>query len=380
MAWSRVRSRWKLGVGIAVVGVVLAVAVIVYGLGLIAVERHRGYFSPVWDPDGRQIYFIQRDTFGIVWGPGWEFFTPPAYSYVVSDRLSLRRLDPARGRPELLEGFAGSPLEGRITRHYRGRIFNFMSARLEPVGQGIDFLLDMKVPRIPTSESWSLKGSWAPDTPSAARWTEAWAGSTASPDAVLMNGVELMTVKGRESFPAAILAVQPDGSYRVLQQNDDFSDLYPKGVPPRLIAERSRRESIERSREIGRVRADLIAGYREQGLNEGEAWLRAHDDMEELGYLPKSPRLVATLLQDLPPDVRVFEIPEEHFRVGLFQDIAEAMSRSGEEVKTGTGTYLKYYDDETGPRLKAWREAGNDRFGVRTGGRLYLLEVRRFRP
>jgi hypothetical protein len=47
-------------------------------------------------------------------------------------------------------------------------------------------------------------------------------------------------------------------------------------------------------------------------------------------------------------------------------------------VKTGTGTYLKYYDDETGPRLKAWRAAGNERFAVRTGGRVYLLEVRRF--
>jgi hypothetical protein len=47
-------------------------------------------------------------------------------------------------------------------------------------------------------------------------------------------------------------------------------------------------------------------------------------------------------------------------------------------VKTGTGTYLKYYDDETGPRLKAWRADGNERFAVRTAGQVYLLEVRRF--
>ena len=47
-------------------------------------------------------------------------------------------------------------------------------------------------------------------------------------------------------------------------------------------------------------------------------------------------------------------------------------------MRTGTGTYLKYYDDELGLRLKAWRNDGNDRFAVRTAGALYLLEVRRF--
>jgi hypothetical protein len=106
--------------------------------------------------------------------------------------------------------------------------------------------------------------------------------------------------------------------------------------------------------------------------------MRAYDEMEELGYLPKDPRLVATLVATLPSDVRVFDIPADYFVVGLFQDIAEAMSKPGEEVHTGTGTYLKYYDDDLGPRLKDWRAAGNDRFAVRTGGQLYLLEVRRF--
>ena len=50
----------------------------------------------------------------------------------------------------------------------------------------------------------------------------------------------------------------------------------------------------------------------------------------------------------------------------------------GKLVDTGTGSYFKYYDDDVGPRLRAWREAENDRFIVRTGGKRYLLEVRRF--
>ena len=76
--------------------------------------------------------------------------------------------------------------------------------------------------------------------------------------------------------------------------------------------------------------------------------------------------------------MRVFDIPNEYFRVGLFQDIAAAIAAPGQQVKTSTGTYLKYYDDDVGLRLKAWRNAGNDRFAVRTEDALYLLEVRRF--
>jgi hypothetical protein len=101
--------------------------------------------------------------------------------------------------------------------------------------------------------------------------------------------------------------------------------------------------------------------------------------MEERGYLPKSPRLVATRVASVPDGVRVFDISEEHFRAGLFQDIGSALATPGIEIETGTGTYLKYGDDELGPQLRDWREAGNDRFGVRSEGRLYLLEVQRSR-
>ncbi len=331
----------------------------------------------MWSADGRQVYFIQRDTRGFVWGPGWEHFTPPASTYVLSDRLTLNRLDIASGKIEQLERFDGSPVVGRVTKHYRNRIFNFVSAKIEPTDGGADFLVRMNVPRIPSSEQWALAGAWTASQPSNAQWAEKYAGTTAQPDAVLTNGVEVMTVRGREAFPAAVLAVDADGGYRVLVQNSDFERLYPDGVPAKQISERSRRRSIERSRELAEVRSILVARHKAQGLNDGAASLRAHDDMEELGYLPKSPRLVATPLTELPSDVRVFDIPQEYFRVGLFQDIAAAIAAPNALVDTHTGTYLKYYDDELGLRLKAWREAGNDRFGVRTDGKAYLLEVRR---
>jgi len=369
----------KRGLGVAAVAVVMVMGGLAYLLGVVAVERHRGFFAPVWGTAGRAVYLIQRDTVGFVWGMGWESFSPPAYAYVLSDLFSLRRLDPETGTVDVLEAFDGSPIAGRVTRHYRGRIFNMASARVSPGAEGrVEFVVRMNVPRQPRSESWALAGKWSAAAPSGARWTTEWAGTTAPDDAVLTNGVELMAVEGRESFPAGILAVGPEGDMRVLLENDDFDALYPDGVPPRQIAELSQRARIERVRDFTRVEAELRAKYARQGLGEGEAWLRAHDEMEELGYLPKSPRLVATLLDAPPPDVRVFDIPEDRFKVGLFRDIAAAVADPGAEVKTDTGTYLKYYDDETGLRLKDWRAAGNDRFVVRTGGRLYLLEVRRF--
>jgi hypothetical protein len=358
--------------------VLVALAAATHALGLVALEQHVGFFAPVWDPDGRRVYLLERATRGVVWGAGWEHFTPPANAWVLSDRLLLKRLDTATGSSEVLERFEGSPVQGRVTKHYRGSIFNSLSARIDPGDDGVEFRVRMNVPRVPTSEQWSLRGTWTSGRPSGARWASEWAGGMATPDAVLENGVELITVKGREFFPAAVLAVEAGGRYRVLLKNDAFDELYPDRVPAKQIAERSGRERIARGRELDRVRSELVQRYRSRGLREGEAMLRAHSDMEDMGLIAKSPRLVATAAGEPPADLRVFDIPAEYFRVGLFQDIAAAIAAPGQEVDTSTGTYLKYYDDELGLRLKAWREAGNDRFAVRTGEKLYALEVRRF--
>ena len=369
---------WAWLVALVVVVAFAALLALAGLLGVVAYERHVGFFAPVWDRDGRHVHLLRRTTAGFVWGTGWEHFSPPASTYVRSDRLELLRLDSETGRTDVLEVFEGSPVEGRVTHHYRGRIFNPLSARIEPGADGVEILAVMQVPRVPSSEQWSLEGTWTPDRASGARWEMAWGGNTAAPEAVLVNEVELLAVRGRESFPAAVVAIERSGRYRVLVRNDEFDDLYPDGVPEKQLAERSGRPRIERARELRRVQGDLVEQYRSQGANEGEAILRAHDELEERGYLPKSPRLVASVVTDVPADVREFDIPDEYFRVGLFQDIAAAIAAPGEEVKTGTGTYLKYYDDETGPRLKAWRADGNERFAVRTGGQVYLLEVRRF--
>ena len=88
----KLRAHWKLAVGLLTAGAVVAVFAFAQLIGILAIERHQGYFAPVWDADGQHIYVIERDTRGLIWGLGWEFFTPPANSYVISDRATAARM------------------------------------------------------------------------------------------------------------------------------------------------------------------------------------------------------------------------------------------------------------------------------------------------
>jgi hypothetical protein len=369
------RAVWAVLIGLGVV--LVAVGLAAAALGLFTVERHTGYFAPVWDAEADGVYYVERDTFGIVWGFGWEMFTPPAYSYVMNDEFRLRHLAIGGAEPATLASWSTSPVEGRVTRQYRGRIFNTVSARVDVTPEGVSYRIKTSIPRVPTSEQWAIEGTWSEAAGGSGAWREDWTGPTPGSERALVGGVELLTVRGRESYPAAILAVSAEGDAEVLVHNGDFHELYPDGVPADKIAERSRREQIEHMREFRRVQSELEARYEAEGLNEGAATLQAYRDMEDLGLLPKRPRLVATPVDEVLPDLRVFEIPPNYFDVGLFQDIAAAIASPGAQVDTSTGTYLKYYDDDLGPQLKQWREEGNDRFAVRTGGRTYVLSVSR---
>jgi hypothetical protein len=354
-------------------------AVLVIGslaLGLAAFERHSGYFAPVWDGGGRSAYVVRRETGGFVWGLGWEHFTPPASSYVTSDRFALLRLDPERGRTEVLQSWDGSPLVGRRLDHYRSRIFNFFSAKLEPGQAGLAVTLSLRIPRVPSSEVWSLKALWTGGA-AEARWRESFAGNMAAPEAVLLRGRELLTLPGPESFDAAVVLVEADGSHRVLLRAPSFDAHYAEGIPPALIERRSNRKRIERQRDFRRVHEELTERFRRGGLNEGAAVLRAYDEMKELGYLPKDPELTATPVEKVPDGLTLFEIPRLYLEVGLFTDIAAAIATPGEAVESTTGSYLRYAEDDLGPRLKAHREAGNDRFAVSVEGRLFLMETTR---
>jgi hypothetical protein len=357
----------------------LLLGTLAFALRVVGVERYTGYFAPVWDGPGNGIYFVQRQTSGMIWGMGWEHFSPPASTYVTSDEFSLQHLDTVTGKVEVLQNWSGSPLVNRLTKHYRGRIFNGLWARIDPSDGAVDFVLKMNIPRVPSSEIWFLSGSWRRSVPADVKWSQDWRNHAGVNDRVLTNNIEIMAIPGPESFPAAIVAIDADGENRVLINSSHFDAHYPDGIPKNRIAERSHRHLIERSRTLRQTQSELMAKHEAAGLSKGEAMLQASEDLEELGLLPKRPRLVAQRLDNIPPGVRVFDIPQDYFEVGLFTDIAAAIARPGTLVDTSTGTYLKYYDDEVGPKLKAWRQAGNEKFVVRSEDKLFKLTVRRFK-
>lgn len=366
--------RAKILIGL-VLGTIAVIAIVGYAIGLYGYEHYGGYFAPVWDKTGKSVYVLRRTTTGFVWGFGWEFLSPPASSYVTSDSFELLRVTPGQQKPVVLARWSGSPLVGRVTRHYRGRIFNYISVRLDPSDDGVRVRVHMSIPRVPSSEGWGVDTVWKPQGPFQAQWVDGARGGLARPEAVLLDGREVLTVPGKEGFDAAVLLVEADGSHSVLIENNAFAGLYRDGVPAKLIAERSNRQQIEKIQDFRKVQADLVTRFMtEEGLREGDAILRAYDEMEKLGYLPRTPRITATPIQDVPAGVAVFDIPRPYLDAGLFQDIARAIETPGTEVKAGLGTYLKYEDDDLGPRLRAFREAGGNRFGVRVDGHLFLIE------
>jgi hypothetical protein len=369
------KSTWIVAVIVAAFAALLAIVALT---GLFSVERQRGFLAPVWDRAGEKIYFLERRTFGLVWGLGWEFFSPPASSYALHDSFSLRRLDPATGAIETLLQLPSNPIVNRVTKRYRGRIFGYPAARLHPGAEnGIDFHIRLSVPKSPSSEIFQLKGSWQSDKEVNVAWRTGGVSPSAS-EFVLVNGREVVVLDGPEGYGAAIVVIEEDGRHRVLLQSDAFSDRYPNGVSAKVLAAKSRRGSIERVRQLRRVRAELVAKYRRRGLNEMAAAQKAGEDMEELGYYPKGPRMVATPLDAAPEGLPVFEISAMEFKVGLFSDIAAALAEPGTEVRPNMGAYIRHRDFDTSERINTWRKAGNDRMVLRHRGRLFLIEYRRF--
>jgi hypothetical protein len=357
--------------------VLVSTAFLAYEAQLVTIERHRGYFAPVWDPSGRSVYFIQRDTVGVTWGLGWEHVTAPASVYVFSDTLKLRRIERAGKTPDTLLTWRTTPVAGRIIREYRGRVFTALSARIDTGESGLTYRVRMSIPRVPRADTWSLQGRWSLAGSQPAPWRQADVGMSGYAEHRLVQEVEVVTVPGRERFPAAIVAVRGDGRYDVLLRNDAFTALYPRGIPVRKLREQSLREMIERHRTIARTRTRLIEELSRKGMSEGEAMLEADERLEELGYYPKGPRLLARPLAAPPAGAAVFHISEEEFRVGLFADIRAAIENVGREIDKSMSHYIVHRDFDTSRRLNAWLDAGHRRFVVEHRERYYEMEIKR---
>ncbi|MGB0747631.1 MAG: hypothetical protein ACPGO3_02705 [Magnetospiraceae bacterium] len=361
----------------ALAGVLVLAAL---ALGAIRYESRTGYYGPVFDADGTGIYTIRRDARGIVLGFGWEMLTPPARVYVLTDRLSLRRISLADGAEEVLETWDETPLSGSQSKEYQGRIFGYPQMRLEAAEGQVSYLVRYDRRDADTTPEFRLAGIWKTDGGGAkGNWIT---GTTYPPglgSPVLSGRWEVVSMRDSEGMPGGILLVdEKKGETRLLKTTAPLQDQYPHGLTAPDYDGLLRRTEIERLQLLTDTRRDLIAKFTAEGMNEGAATLAANTAMQEMNLLPRPPSLTATPVPDSTAEGRtVFDISAMEFTVGLFADIAQAISHPGTAVEKG-GTYLRHQDFDTSERLNQWLADGNRKFLIRTDAGLFELNVTRY--
>lgn len=364
-----------------VVAAVIAVAGGAWWLRLVTWETHAGFFGPAFSHDGKHVYAVTRETRGLTWGLGWEHFTPPAYAYAVSDRFSLVRIEVASGSSELLESWTSTPVARRIIREYRGRVFNTVHAMVRPESDGtVRYQVEMAIPVVPLSEVHRIAGVWADASGKRERgeWARQGYARGGPSEPVLSGQVEVFTLSGPEFFPSAIVLLDHRTmNTRVIAKDSAYAERYPGGPQLEELLSVSRKKDIDRVAEVRRVRDEHVARYRAQGSSDIEALLKTNRDLEDLGYLPKSPRIVATrLAATAVSTLPVFEIAEAEMASGVFPDVEKAIATPGAEIDKSMGRYIIHRDFANSERLNAHFAGGGRDFVVRFRGETYRIEVR----
>jgi hypothetical protein len=350
-------------------------------IGIVTVERHEGYFGPSLSPDGRSVWFFQRNASGLAVGMGWEHFSPPARVFLRRDELTLRRFDLQSGRVETLLRWPSTPLVGQKLHHYRGRILGVLGSRIRVQNEErLDYAAKMTIIRQPTSQIWSISGTWTGPDSARPAWAETATRPAGLSDPIVVGSLEVMTVRGEEGFPAAILLLDHDRRQaEVLIRNAAYNRLYPEGPQFESLLEFSRKQDVDRLNEMRQTRQDLVAAFRAQGLNEGAALLAAGREMARLGWWPTPPAVTAREISAFPAGLRVFTIDPMELRVGLFQDLEEAMAHPGEPVDR-SGHYLRHRDYSTSEELNAFLATDPEGFGVQVGDRKWHMVLIPGRP
>jgi hypothetical protein len=373
---------------LSVVVALLAAAVLgaAWWLKLVSWEHHTGYFGPAFSHDGRHVYAVMRESTGFTWGPGWEHFTPPAYAYLHTDRVGLVRITVADGAVETLETWPASPLPGRVLREYRGRIFNTMQAsvRADAAGQ-VRYEIAIAIPVVPSSEIHRLTGTWSaqPQARRRGEWQHGSHGAAGSSEPVLAGEIEVFALKGPESFPCAVVLLDHARmAARTLAGSATCHGWHPGGPPVGALLEVSRKKDIERVARLERARKEWVAKYMQEGASEGEAMVKSIRALEDTGYLPRSPRLVAHRLTGgeaaATTALPLFEIAEAEMASGIFPDIEKALASPGEEIDR-SGQYIVHDHYRNSRRLNAHLAGGAREFLVRYRGETWRLEIRHAR-
>jgi hypothetical protein len=352
--------------------------------GLIAAcARHdRGYLSPQFSLDGASIVVIARDTRALVFGFGYETFTPPARTRVLRDRFSLLRIHLSDRRVDVLHEFPPSPIEGTWVQSYRPSLSGSASAHLRwATTDALEYEISVSRPRQPTSETFVTRRRWdsATSTYDVSGWEPGSSGMGGIEPTQLHGDREVIALRAGTALPCAVLLVtQHQPLAQPLAEETECRKANPDGYPVARLTDVIHRPAIERVERLRDTHARLQAAARERGLSEGDAALAAIRGMQQLGLYPKPSTLLATRVAAVEPDVPVFEISDTEFLVGLFPDIRAALDNAGTEVEKSMGDYIVHRDYDTSRRLNAWLAGrAHATFYVRADGATWKIELTR---
>lgn len=332
------------------IGVALGLLAVVAGVAAVALtsSRGRGYFGPVFTPDGASVVVLVREVNASVVGLGYDSLTPPASVWIHRDRFSLVEIRLADRKVTVVREFPPSPLEGTRISAYHGAIFGEASGHLRWAdSQHLDYELTVTRSEVPSSRTFVWRRRWNPKTGTTEDSTTWQAGNqTMSGDEAsqLSGDREVIGVRGPEGLPCAVVVLRTgDPTASALIDTGRCGDRYAGGFPRDALE--SRRAPIEHAAMLEKTYADLVAAGRTQGLSEGAAMLQANKGMQRLGLYPKTPTITASrsACDAIQP---VFYISDDEFRVGLFQDIQQAIEHPGEEVDFN-GNYVTHRDYNT---------------------------------
>jgi hypothetical protein len=159
--------------------------------------------------------------------------------------------------------------------------------------------------------------------------------------------------------------------------------ILPNGVPIDELLAASRKPEIDRLNAFKRRQAELVAEYRARGALEAEALVRSYRTLQDEGYLPRSPRIVAQPLdaadRSVAGSLPQFEIAEAEWASGIFQDIERAINTPGVEVDKSSVSYVMHRDYSNSEKVNAYIAGGGRTFVVRYRDAFYRIEIRNMR-
>jgi hypothetical protein len=354
--------------------IVVVSAIVAYRTGImIRYDSDRTFHSPIFSSDGSEIYFLSRSVSGVSWGPGIEFFTPPAKVFFLSDRISLRALD--IGTKKAITFYTWKiPHENGTREEYRSRLFGISRTELTRKGPRVYFKigLDVRKDRPGTSLDEWLTGYYDIDDrriTEAKRWEQSHEIPDPWPEDILSGDFEVINYRNK----AILLREGKTGHVNTLASADGFWPDSLKDIP---IEDYSHRERLGRTKALRDHSARLVKKFEAMGFSEGEAALKAGDELEKMGLYPKSPRITARGVEKPAGDYSEFQISSEEFNFGLFPDIEKAIHEPGTEIRFW-GNYISHRDYDTSKRINEYLSRGNTQFYVIAGGKIYLMTISR---